>query len=464
MPAGAPQMTAAELAIARARARAFVDAKRSTMPQKPPARLMDFIPASSKRMRAPEHLAPLVELFERARREQVLAVVSAPPRHGKTVVETHAIPWTLAHDPGRQVAFASYAAKFAEKQSRASRDLAVRWKVPLAADARARGNWRTGVDDGGCWATSIGGQITGEGFHLIIVDDPVKDRKTAESPTQRDDHYEWLNDVVFTRLEPGGSCIVTQTRWHEDDLAGRLIRDGWEHVNLPALNADGEPLCPWRFTAEQLLRIKTQIGEYAWSSLYMGQPVPRGGKVFRDVHYYKEEALPASYRVAIGGDFAYSEKTRADYSVYVVLAEADGVFYVLDFWRGHVESPEFARVLMGADDAPGPIPWYGLPLYAYLGGTELGVAQHFRELGVPVVVMPTSDGSKFVRAQSCAAAWNAGRMLLPEGAPWLEEFIAEICGFTGVKDKHDDIVDALVSAFNSMTGGALPEVGVTVIG
>lgn len=445
----APVDIGANEAVARAQARAFVDAQRAKRS------LMDFVPWASPRYVAPKHLQPFVNLIERAERgERVLAVVSAPPRHGKTEIEVHAIPWMLRRDPAKQIAFIGYAARFAEKKSRKAREIAKQVGVPLANDSASKQDWRTGVEDGGVWATSIGGQLTGEGFHMMLVDDPVKDRRTAESPVYREHIYDWFNDTAFTRLEPKGSCIVTQTRWHTADLAGRLIADGWENVRLPAIDDKGNALWPERWPVERLRRIQTKLGEYGWASLYQGQPFPRGGKVFRDACFY-EGLLEAGFRVSIGADFAYSEKSRADYSTIVVLAELEGDYYVLDVYRERVESPKHAAALRLVQLR------YGVPVHAYIGGTELGVVSFMGQAGVRIRVLP-ARGDKFSRAQPVAAAWNAKKILMPVDAPWLDAFLEEFGEFTGVRDRHDDLVDALAAAFDALDRPGA-EADVTVI-
>jgi predicted phage terminase large subunit-like protein len=425
--------------------------------------LLDFIPAVSPRYVAPRHLAPLCALYERvARGERVLAVVSAPPRHGKTECELHALAWLLAKRPEMQLAFVGYAARFAEKKSRKARELAKKAGVALADDAQSRQDWRTGVEDGGLWATSIGGQITGEGFHFAAIDDPVKDRATAESATARDNTYEWFTDTLFTRLEPEGSCIVTQTRWHEADLGGRLIKEGWESVNLPAIDDEGEALWPDRFSLEHLGAIRQQLGDYGWYSLYQGQPRPRGGAVFGPPATFTSD--PALSRTVIGIDFAYTAKTHADYSVAVVMADAPPpapslapapsskpppvTAYVLDVVRQQVTAPEFAASLRALRHR-----YPQARMVAYVGGTEKGIVDLLnRDHGLRIEAK-AAKADKFVRAQATAAAWNDNppRIGVREGAPWAAAFLDEVCGFTGVGDAHDDCVDAMVAAFDALS-------------
>lgn len=422
--------------------------------------LLDFIPAVSPRYAAPHHLAPLLALFERiARGERVFAVVSCPPRHGKTETELHAIAWLLARRPALQLAFVGYAQRFAETKSRKARGLAREAGVPLADDAQSRQDWRTGVADGGLWASSIGGALTGTGFQALFIDDPVKDRATAESAAMREHTWEWFTDTAFTRLEPNGSCIVTQTRWHSEDLAGRLLKQGWESVSLPAINDGtdprreiGEALWPERWPVEALedIRKHGNLGDYGWYSLYQGQPRPRGGALFKDVTTYASVPDPARY--VVGLDFAYTAKSRADYSVAVVLAKAGTQTFVREVLRHQVAAPEFAQALRVLKAR------YPLAKFvAYVGGTEKGVVDLLNKESKLDITATPARADKFVRAQAAAAAWNQGTLSVPAaGAPWLDAFLEEVCSFTGVGDAHDDQVDALVSAFDNLSTTPLP--------
>jgi predicted phage terminase large subunit-like protein len=401
--------------------------------------LLDFVPAVTPRFTSPYHLEKLASRLARARQEPLRLVVSTPPRHGKTELLLHFEALELAKDPSCQIAYISYANQFAHGKNRKALEIAKRAGVPLSWNQRKKDDWRTGVGDGGVKSTGIGGQLTGEGFHIMVVDDPVKDRKTAESPTYREQHWDWFNDVAFTRLEPDGSCIVNMARWHEDDLAGRLIKAGWEELRLPAISDAGLPLWPDRWTLTRLLEIQEQLGPYGWESLYQGRPRPRGSKVFRDVHYYSQ--LPRMFRAAFGVDCAYTRKKVADRSVCLTMLESEGVFYVVDLYSDQVESPAFGRMLkIKQGGYPGsPMLWRG-------SGVEKGVAQHLVEQGADNLQFETVAEDKFITSQPVAAAWNAGKILVPEEAPWLADFLNVVLGFTGVADKRDDEVDALGNA------------------
>ncbi|HEX7000657.1 MAG TPA: terminase family protein [Trueperaceae bacterium] len=390
----------------------------------------------------------ITELVERSTREEVRAVVSMPPRHGKTSTILHAFAWLLTLDPSLTHAFATYAQELANSKSRTARRIARDAGVQLADDAQTMREWRTNAG-GGLLATGVGGPLTGQGITgLGVVDDPVKNRQEAESALIRDRVWEWFTDVFYTRLEPGASAIVVATRWHQDDLSGRLLADGWEGINLPALDPDtGEALWPERYPVERLLRIKKQVGEYTWASLYQGEPVPRGGNVFQNVTTY--DALPSegAYREAVGFDAAYTAKSHADYSVAVTGRLVGDVLYVTGMVRAQAEPAAFLEQLRARGIRR--VTWFR-------SGTEKGLEAFMRSKGVSVDAV-TATGDKFARAQPVAAEWNAGKVAVPSSdAPqhgaWVEALLDEVLAFTGLGDKHDDVVDALAALHHALIG------------
>lgn len=346
----------------------------------------------------------------------------------------------------RRNAYVTYEAHRAEDMS--LRALRIAADAGLPTDGSRR-SWRL-AGGGGLVATGIGGPLTGYAVDgLLLVDDPVKNRQDAESQVKRDHTHDWFRDVAMTRVHPGGSVVVIQTRWHNDDLGGRLIAEGWEHINLPALSDEGASLWPEKWSPEFLAKRREIVGEYTWASLYQGRPRPRGAAVFRDAYFYRELPQPLpdkpaiAFRKSIGADFAYTKKTYADYSVAVVMAEHAGVYYVLDVIRAQLEAPAFAARL-------GPLQKeHGVKVHAYVSGTEKGLIQFLKEREIRMQDSPAIV-DKFARAQPVAAAWNAGKVLLPEGAPWVDALLAELGDFTGVSDRHDDQVDALAAAFDAL--------------
>jgi predicted phage terminase large subunit-like protein len=423
--------------------------------------LLDFVPAISPRYQRPEHLAPLVAEFERSWSEPVRCTGHAPPRHAKTETVLAFIALTLAKHPDWPIGYITYSAELAQSKSARARAMVERIGIPLAGDTNRLNEWRT-TSGGGLLASGIGGPLTGHGVKILVVDDPYRNRQQAESAAYRRMVLDWQADVGNTRIEPGGSEFIFHTRWVGDDLIGHVHENEglasaggvWTDVKMPAVSDDGRALWPERWPLEALRRIEA-ANEYTWASLYQGRPRPRGGAVFRNVATF--ERLPETTRTVIGVDFAYTAKTSSDYSVAVVVSKGVTVdptlappkAYVREVVRRQVEATAFAAELRRLKTQ-----YPQAKLVATIGGTERGVVDMLNAppyaLGIATKPARTD---KFVRAQPVAAAWNAERVLVHAGAPWASDFVAEVCGFTGVGDKHDDQIDALAAAYDELVEG-----------
>ena len=421
--------------------------------------LMEYIPRISPTYSSPKHLQPLIDALDKAKTKPIKLVVSCPPRHGKTEALLHYICQRLSDDPSLQVVYCSYAQRVAERKAGKARQLLKRVGVRLVADTKSE--MRTGAEDGGLWVTTVGGSATSMGFNLIICDDVVANRADAESMTMRESTYTWFVDTMFTRREPDASVIICMTRWHPDDLAGRLIKEGWEHITLPAIVSEpGKPdrsLWPERWSLDALLEIKAQLGLYGWSSLYQQEPVDKGSRVFGDVVYGDLPKTATGYQVAIGVDLSYSGKVRSDHSVAVVMAQWEGAYYILDVISKQCQAPEFAKELI---KLAGRYP--GAPMRFLRNTVEQGSADLMQALGVSTLTSLLSPVDKFQRAQPVSAAWNAGRINIPKGAAWAPDLVHVISSFTGDDDPRDDEVDALAGAYSllpAITSKALPKYG-----
>ena len=410
----------------------------------------------------------MIAVLSRSLEEPIRLIVNVPPRHGKTETLLHYIAWRLLNRPWEKIVYVTFNADLSKRKSRLARQYSVRAGLKLRDDAQALNVWLT-PDMGGGIFTSIGGGLVGEGANVLIIDDPHKDRAEAESQAARDAVWDWYQGVARERLEPGGSIIVTHTRWHPDDLTGRLVElnafENWTRINLKAI-ADvdepdrtiGSPLWPERWPLEALepLRLKS---DYEWFSKYQGEPRGRGESVFNDVHFYDD--LPKTYRVGLGIDMAYTKKTHSDWSVIIVMAESEGRFYVIDVKRVQVPAPQFARLLKTVKSS-----YPGSRMLWYASAIEKAIADLIRDQSGLPLTADIASAEKFIRAQPVAAAWNTGKVLLPrtgdallkpeerdperplKAPAWVDELVSEICTFTGVEDRHDDQVDALAAAYD----------------
>lgn len=408
--------------------------------------LQDFIPQTTPEFSSPVHLRPLTDLLERAAQEPVRFCFSVPPRHGKSETVLHWFAWLLAQEPRLRLAYVTYGDDFAREQVAKAKRIAQRAGVDLGGIDQA-GYFTTTA--GGCVrGVSVQGQLTGRGYHVIVVDDPHKSRQEAESATVRKRVIDGFTDDIATRLEPTGtSIIVVHTRWHVSDLIGHLTKErGWEYVNLPAVDDDGHVLAPHLWPIERLRPFMANA--YSWASLYQGQPRARGAEVFQSPTTCFLRDVPNG-RATIGIDLAYTAKTQADKSVAVVLVEApregaDGerTWFVADVVRRQCAAPDFVADLKRLRAS-----WPGARMRWYASGTEKGAADFIVRSGVPIEVLPPK-GDKFVRAQPASAAWNDLRIIVPRDAPWSADFLDVVTRFTGINDPEDDDVDALAAAYD----------------
>jgi predicted phage terminase large subunit-like protein len=419
--------------------------------------LLDFVPRISPGYMRPTHLAPIAAALQSAEHGAARRILNAPPRHAKTELLLHFVAWFVRRNPRKTVGYVTYSGDLAHSKSRLARDYARRAGVVIRDDADTMHEWRT-PEGGGCLAAGAQGSWTGQGVDVLLIDDPYKDRRDAESPLIRARVVQFYQSVANTRIEPGGSIFVTHTRWHERDLSGWIkaeSEDGADYgdpINLPALDAAGVALWPARWSADDLEKKRRGVGPYDWAALYLGAPIPKGGQVFRAPTYYelnaRGEADLAGARILIGCDPAGSEATDADYTAAVVLAvrgeDNERTADVLDVLRVHGETAKVAAELEATQRR------WRAPLT--IEATRDGKALH-RALALinPRLVIEEAVpyASKFVRAQPAAGAWNEGRIRVPREAPWLDEFLYEFSRFTGLTDAHDDQVDALAYAWNA---------------
>lgn len=476
----APRGARAEMAVEsiarvtklrRLRDKARAARKPPSNARRDPGPLLALVPKLSPHLHSPDHLAPMADAFERSMHETVEVCISVPPRHGKTTLLLHAIVWILMQDPTAQILYVSYAHGFAAKQVRKARKIAERAGIRFG-DTKRRDEWNT-AEGGFVKAAGVGGQITGEGFTHILVDDPHKNRAEAESRIIRERVIDGFKDDIYTRQDPRGTSVyVVHTRWHEHDLTGVLTRPAndndedavapFEHVNLTAIaandNGDAEALAPRLFPLPRLLKLRARVGEYAWASLYMGTPRPRGGSLFADAVLIEQLDDRSSYRYAIGLDLARTATTRSDWNVAVVMrldlrTDAIDVVEVVraqgtltDKVRTELDEG-FARRLYALQKR-----YPGARTVMYTGRDEQMLldllAQHATH---PCVVEGTpAAADKWLRAQPYGSAWNAGRVRVLQHAPWASGFVLEHVGFTGLKGGRDDQVDAGSAAFDAL--------------
>jgi predicted phage terminase large subunit-like protein len=400
-------------------------------------------------------------------------MVFMPPRHSKseTVSRLFSAYYLIRH-PERWVGIASYAEGLAFTLSRNARDNYQHGGGTLSQAAWAVSQWETGRG-GGLWAAGVGGGITGKGFHLGIIDDPLKDAEEAQSSTIREKVKDWYSSTFSTRQEPDASIVVIQTRWHADDLAGWLLSreadapEHWHIVDFPAIaeplpqfpktctvetdwRRTGEALCPERYSLDALEKIHRSIGEYWWSALYQQRPAPREGAFFKRSWFQIVDASPAQAQRVRWLDTG-ATSGGGDPSASVLMASAGGIYYVEDCTRGQWSPAEVDAVVvqLAALDRQRyghVVNWTGQEPGS---GGKRQAEQFVRMLAGYAVAAEPETGSKEVRAAPFASQCEAGNVRLVKGA-WNAQFIEELCAFPN--GAHDDDVDAASGAFGKLAG------------
>ena len=394
-------------------------------------------------------------------------IVSMPPRHGKSELLSHWTPvWFVANWPQKRVGVASYAADFAEKWGRRARDSIQEHQVGLSLSIREDLNraseWEL-TAGGGMMTAGVGGPFTGHGFDLLIIDDPIKNRQEANSPTLRQHLWDWWRSTARTRLEPGGSMIIVMTRWHEDDLVGRLlgdeytdeqaVGDQWEHIRLPALAEPGDPLgrpldaplWPERYDAGALAALRVSVGPQEWPGLFQQRPFHEGGSIFRDDWWVLGDVPePGDGPVFQFWDTAFKTGQQNDYSVCCTMTTTPNGYAVLDVWRDRVEYPDLLKAMKSLAERHPKVS----AIFVEDAASGQSVVQSLRrETRLPVLPVKPS-GDKVLRANRVTGTVAANKVMLPKTAPWLQAFREELAAFpNGV---HDDQVDSFVGCLTQM--------------
>lgn len=408
----------------------------------------------------PIHLAELCEMFEAVERgERVELCVSAPPRHNKTSTIIIGMAWLLARHPDWRLFYGSYNNRIARHQIRNMRKYAEILGVDFG-DLKTKAQWDTS-GGGYVLASGLGSAPTGHGFNLIVIDDPFKDRASAESRLLRAGIVEGFKTDIYTRTLPAPVCtssLVTHTRWHVEDLIGELSsgKEGkrWRTINYPAIKDDGTALAPWLYPIEALEEIRDggTMSAAGWDSLYMGRPTPKGGALFGAPTLAKR--LPDRCTYTVGIDLAYTTKSRSDYSAIAVMAHDGKQSTIVEVYRYQGiakdgRSEFFDRCKRIAAAYPGA-QWGSLCATFEQGVIALMTAQ-----GLPHIRTLTIAKDKVARAQAYADAWDAGRVAVYNSGAWVHDLLQEHAQFTGSAGDHDDQVDACVAAFETRNGGAI---------
>jgi predicted phage terminase large subunit-like protein len=449
------------------------------------ASLLDFTSYTFPGYRAEPVHALIASTLDRVVSGEITRLmIFAPPQNGKSELASVRLPaYWLSRRPDDPVILSSYAASLAEAKSRQARQVVESPEYALLfpgtatrRDSRSVSHWELDGHRGGMLAAGVGGPVTGHGALLGIIDDPHQNWQEAQSEVVRETVWEWFRSTFRTRIWERGAIVLIMTRWHEDDLAGRLLRDQpgeWTVLRLPAIaetqadrdagdtllglpigHADplgrqpGEPLCPARFSLDALEALRRDVGSLAWAGQYQGVPRQPEGNRFKRSWFVVVDAAPYRAVRTRYWDKAATEG-QGDFTAGVLMARgSDGVFYIEDVQRGQWSPAQRDAVMLATarrdalrysnsvqivvEQEPGS------------GGRESAMSSIKLLVGHPVKAHKVT-GSKEVRAEPFASQAEGGNIRIVR-APWNAAFLDEVAAFPN--GAHDDQLDAAAGAFN----------------
>lgn len=403
-------------------------------------------------------------------------MVFMPPRHGKSELVSRKFPaYLLGRNPDTSIISCSYSADLASRMNRDVQRLIDSEKYSVLFPeshlfgknirSTAKGSFLRNSDifeivnhRGTYRSSGVGGGITGMGGEYIIIDDPVKNREDADSATIREKIYDWYTSTLYTRLEKDGCILLTLTRWHEDDLAGKLLKaaqegaDQWTILELPAVceyppkpydvRQEGEALWKWKYDEEALEKMKVTVGSRDWAALYQQHPTPGEGGTFKREWWNYYKVLPDGlYDFVQSWDCTFKDAQSSDYVVGQVWARKGSSRYLLDQVRGRMSFTETLRAIRSLS-AKWPQAIRKLVEDKANGTAVIDVLRK----EIPGLIPVEPEGGKIVRANAVTAVAEAGNIYLPDPsiAPWVHDFVEEHAVFPN--GANDDQVDAQTQA------------------
>ena len=425
----------------------------------------DFIVGKHHRI-----LADMLMAIERGDKDRVC--VNIPPRHGKSQLVSIFFPaWYLGRNPDKKVMMVSHTTDLAVDFGRKVRNLIAEEKykkifptVALAKDSKSAGRWNTN-EGGEYYACGVGSALAGRGAHLLLVDDPHSEQDVINGNfIVFEKAYEWYTFGARTRLMPGGSVAIIQTRWHMDDLTGRVIKDmknnkrsdQFEVVEFPAIleieNDTGEvtekPLWPEFFDLEALARTKASMPTYQWNAQYQQQPTAEEAAVVKREWWmiWEQDKAPMCEYIIMSVDSAAEKHNRADFTALttwgVFLNEETSAYNIilLNSIKKRLEFPELKEMALEEYQD-----WQPDAFIVEKKSSGTALYQEMRRMGLPVSEFTPHRGSgdKLARLNSVSDIVQSGLVWIPP-TRWGEEVIEEIAGFPFMS--NDDLVDSTVMA------------------
>ena len=394
-------------------------------------------------------------------------LITLPPRYLKSICASVAFPaWVLGRDPSKRIICASYSADLASKHARDCRGvMAADWYRSIFPQTRiSRGqdaemNFVT-TGHGYRYSTSVGGTLTGRGGNILIIDDPLKS-DDAFSEAKRSAANDWFDGTLYSRLDDKreGVIIVVMQRLHLEDLAGHLLERGsWVHLDLPAIAETDEeiPIGPNKIhlrRAGELLHaecepmreldgLKNALGSFRFSAHYQQRPVPLEGEIIK-WHWFRNydsyPPLQAGDEIIQSWDTAYKAEELSDYSVCSTWLVQGNLYYLIDVLREKLVYPDLKKKVIAH-----ALGYHANAIIVENKGSGMALIDDLRRGGAAGIPMPIAfdpESDKLTRMATRAVNIEAGQVLLPRSAAWLDDFRTELLQFP--KGRHDDQVDSL---------------------
>lgn len=426
--------------------------------------LIDFQIATNPRYESNWHHDEIAKELERIEafgdRDYKVLLVFVPPRHGKSELCSIGFPaWYLGRNPEKEIITVSYSAELAQDFGSKTRAIVngeaypLIFNVALKEDEQAKAKWRT--NKGGSYTSvGVGGAITGRGANILLFDDPIKNREEAESEVYREKVWHFFTSTAFTRLEPKGVVVVILTRWHVDDLAGRILKNPelskrCKIIHFPAIATQreihrevGEALWPERFNVQALTEIKNTVGPYDWQSLYQGSPVLTENQEFKPqwFKYIPQGQVDAqNVRNFLTIDTAMSMKAQADFTGFCDNAVNAQNFWNLKAWRMKLGPEELVDAIFNLHKRRN-YEAIGIEKTTFTQGLKpyLDMEQRRRNTFLPIVELSHNQVNKEIRVRGLIPRYAAGSVFHVEGeCKDLEEEM-----FQFPMGLHDDVIDA----------------------
>lgn len=419
----------------------------------------DYVLYNFKDYKVNWHHEILFKALERVERGELKRLmVFMPPRHGKSEICSIQFPsWVVGKNKDRNIILASYSGDLAIDFGRQTRNLinSAEYKkifdTTLAEDSTAKGKWNTN-GRGAYNAVGVGGATTGKGADFLIIDDPIKNRQDADSEVMRENAWSWYRSTARTRLSPEGAIILINTRWHDDDLASRILKNNpeeWEIISLPAIaekdeefRKKGEALWADHFTLDILENIKKDLGSYEFSALYQQQPIDSESQEFRKEWFKVRDAeelrrLNTSNFLTI--DTAISEKASADYTGICDNSVDKENFWNLRAWKVKLNPKDLIDLIFTLHEER-QYQKIGIEKTIYLMAIEPFLKDEMRKRNkfLPIVELQHNQISKEIRIRGLIPRYQSGSIFhITNECKDLEE---ELLRFP--KGVHDDVADA----------------------